>query len=103
VGEQGTLGVAAMNSTVYIYLSESTMDGGSAVGRRVYRYDWTGSELINPILVKDMNSIQTYHNGGGMVVGREGLRPSFLQSLLRLPARPSTRSVAEGGYHRKIP
>lgn len=71
-GEQGMLGIAAVDSKVYIYLSESTADGAGAVGRRVYRYDWTGAALVNPALVKDMNSTQTYHNGGGMAVRPDG-------------------------------
>ena len=42
------------------------------MGRRVYRYDWNGSTLENPVLVKDMNLTQFYHNGGGMAVPPDG-------------------------------
>lgn len=71
-GEQGMLGIAASGSKVYLYFSESDKDGGDAVGRRVYQYDWTGSGLENPVLVKDMNSTQFYHNGGGTAVAPDG-------------------------------
>jgi glucose/arabinose dehydrogenase len=72
VAEQGLLGAAVSGQSVYIYFSESLQDGDRAVGRRVYKYDWTGSALENPVLVRDMNLIQTYHNGGGMAVGPDG-------------------------------
>lgn len=71
-GEQGMLGIAAVESQVYLYFSESDADGQNAVGRRVYRYDWNGSTLENPVLIKDMNLTQFYHNGGGMAVSPEG-------------------------------
>ena len=67
--EQGMLGIAVVNSTVYLYFTESAQDGGEAEGRSVYKYDWTGSELANPVLVKDWNSTRAYHNGGAMAVG----------------------------------
>jgi aldose sugar dehydrogenase len=69
VQEQGMLGIAAVDSIVYLYFTESEQDGGEAMGRRVYKYDWTGSELANPVLVKDMSLTSTYHNGGAMAVG----------------------------------
>lgn len=72
VAEQGMLGIAAVNSTVYLYFSEAETDGGEATGRRVYKYDWTGSALENPVLVRNIKYTQTYHNGGGMAVGPDG-------------------------------
>ncbi|MCI0557566.1 MAG: PQQ-dependent sugar dehydrogenase, partial [Nitrososphaera sp.] len=69
VQEQGMLGITAVGSTVYLYFTESDRDGGEALGKRVYRYDWDGNELVNPVLVKDLDEIQTYHNGGAMVTG----------------------------------
>lgn len=72
VREQGMLGIAAVNSTVYLYFTESTEDGGEPIGRRVYKYDWTGSELANPALVRDWNSTQAYHNGGTMAAAPDG-------------------------------
>ena len=67
VAEQGMLGITAVNSTIYLYFTESDRDGGEALGKRVYRYDWDGNKLVNPLLVKDLDEIQTYHNGGAMV------------------------------------
>jgi glucose/arabinose dehydrogenase len=70
--EQGMLGIAVVDSTVYLYFTESEEDGGEAVARRVYKYNWTGEELANPVLVRDWNSTRTYHNGGAMAVGPDG-------------------------------
>jgi glucose/arabinose dehydrogenase len=72
LGEQGMLGIAVSGSTVHLYFSESLHDGDSAVARRVYKYDWDGERLQNPVLVRDMNLTQTYHNGGGMATGPDG-------------------------------
>lgn len=69
VAEQGMLGITAVGTTIYLYYTESDRDGGEALGKRVYRYDWDGSKLVNPVLVKDLDEIQTYHNGGAMVTG----------------------------------
>lgn len=70
--EQGMLGIAVVDTTVYLYFTESEEDGGEAVARRVYKYDWTGEELANPVLLKSWNSTRTYHNGGAMTVGPDG-------------------------------
>ena len=71
--EQGLLGIAVVDdSTVYLYFSEAEQDGGEAIARRVYKYEWTGSELVNPVLVRDWDSTRAYHNGGAMTVGPDG-------------------------------
>ena len=72
VGEQGMLGIAAVGNTVYLYYSESDRDGGEAIAKRAYRYDWTGSQLVNPVLLRDLDETQFYHNGGAMVAMPDG-------------------------------
>jgi glucose/arabinose dehydrogenase len=72
IAEQGMLGIAASGDKVYIYFAEALQDGDSAIARRVYQYDWDGERLQNPVLVMDMNSTRTYHNGGGMATGPDG-------------------------------
>jgi glucose/arabinose dehydrogenase len=71
-GEQGMLGIATVDSAVYLYFSESSTDGGKALGKRVYRYEWNGLELVNPVLLRDLNATQFYHNGGAMATGHDG-------------------------------
>ena len=44
-GEQGMLGITTVGTKVYLYFTESTHDGGKPLGKRVYSYDWNGTEL----------------------------------------------------------
>ena len=67
VRESGLLGVTSVGSTVYVYLTEADKDG-KQLGNRIYKYDWNGEELINPVLLKEIPS-NSYHNGGAMVTG----------------------------------
>jgi len=71
-GEQGMLGITTVGTKVYLYFTESTYDGGKPLGKRVYSYDWNGTELVNKTLVKDLLATQTYHNGGAMVTDQNG-------------------------------
>ncbi|MEP0824704.1 MAG: PQQ-dependent sugar dehydrogenase [Nitrososphaera sp.] len=71
-GEQGMLGIAVKGSTVYLYFSESSSDGGEAISKRVYKYTWNGQELVDPVLVKDLPATRSYHNGGAMAVAPDG-------------------------------
>jgi glucose/arabinose dehydrogenase len=72
IAEQGLLGITTVDHKVYLYFTESTHDGGEAIANRIYRYDWTGEELINQVLVKELPGKQFYHNGGVMVTGLDG-------------------------------
>jgi len=72
IAEQGLLGITANDHKVYLYFTESTHDGGEAIANRIYRYDWTGQELTNQVLVKELPGKQFYHNGGAMVTGLDG-------------------------------
>ncbi|MBM3894895.1 MAG: hypothetical protein FJ359_00455 [Thaumarchaeota archaeon] len=69
IGEQGMLGIATVDSTVYLYFTESTSDGGEPIAKRVYKYEWNGNELVNPVLLRDLPQTRPYHNGGAMVTG----------------------------------
>ncbi len=71
-GEQGMLGIAVKGSTVYLYFTESSSDGGEAISKRVYKYTWNGQELVDPVLVKDLPATRPYHNGGAMAVAPDG-------------------------------
>uniref|UniRef100_UPI000694FC44 PQQ-dependent sugar dehydrogenase n=1 Tax=Candidatus Nitrosotenuis chungbukensis TaxID=1353246 RepID=UPI000694FC44 len=41
-------------------------DGGKAIENRIYKYEWDGNNLINPVLIKTLPSDNYYHNGGAM-------------------------------------
>ena len=71
--EQGLLGITTVGTaTVYLYYTESTRDDGESIGNHIYRYEWNGQELVNPVLVKALPGKQSYHNGGAMVTGLDG-------------------------------
>ena len=72
IAEQGLLGITTVDHKVYLYFTESTHDGGEAIANRIYRYDWTGQELTNQVLIKELPGKQYYHNGGAMVTGLDG-------------------------------
>jgi glucose/arabinose dehydrogenase len=68
IGEKGMLGITSVDSSVYLYFTEANEDGGESLGNRIYKYEWTGDSLINPILLKELPS-NVSHNGGVMVTG----------------------------------
>ena len=67
IRESGLLGITSVGSTVYIYFTEADQDG-EQLGNRIYKYEWNGDELVNPVLIKELPSNE-YHNSGAMVTG----------------------------------
>ena len=67
IRESGLLGVTSVGSTVYLYFTEVDSDG-EQLGNRIYKYDWNGEKLVNPVLLKELPSNE-YHNSGAMVTG----------------------------------
>ena len=65
-GERGMLGITSNGSQVYIYFTAADVDAGKAIENRIYRYDWNGEKLVNPVLLKTLPSDNFYHNGGAM-------------------------------------
>jgi glucose/arabinose dehydrogenase len=66
IGECGMLGITSIGTTVYIYFTESDEDRGKAIANRIYKYEWNGERLINPVLLKELTSRNIYHCGGAM-------------------------------------
>jgi len=72
--ERGLLGIESIGNTVYLYYTESLEDGGAPLGNRIYKYTWDGTNLINPILMRDLpatpgpGSELGHHNGGVLTV-----------------------------------
>ncbi|HSA97479.1 MAG TPA: PQQ-dependent sugar dehydrogenase, partial [Candidatus Nitrosotenuis sp.] len=66
--ERGMLGIASSGSTVYLYFTESDRDHGKAIANHIYKYEWDGKRLINPVLIKELPSVNFYHNGGAMTI-----------------------------------
>lgn len=65
-GERGMLGITSDGSKVYVYFTAANSDAGKAIENRIYRYDWDGKKLVNPVLLKTLPSDNYYHNGGAM-------------------------------------
>lgn len=68
--ESGLLGIAVVDSSVYLYFTEAEKDGGQTFANNVYRYTWDGNTLNNPVLVNTLSSESSWHNGGGMAVNK---------------------------------
>jgi len=66
--ERGMLGIVSSGSTVYLYFTESDKDHGKAIANHIYKYEWDGEKLINPVLIKELPSVNFYHNGGAMTI-----------------------------------
>ena len=71
IGEKGMLGITSVGSSVYLYFTEANKDGGESLGNKIYKYEWDGSSLVKPILLKELPS-NVSHNGGAMVAGLNG-------------------------------
>ncbi len=68
IGEKGMLGITSVDSSVYLYFTEAEKDGGESLGNKIYKYEWDGDSLLNPVLLKELPS-NVSHNGGAMVTG----------------------------------
>lgn len=69
--ESGLLGIAAVDSSVYLYFTEAKKDGEQTFANNVYAYTWDGNTLNNPILINTLSSQSSWHNGGGITVNKE--------------------------------
>lgn len=82
--ERGLLGTTTISSTVYLYFTESTTDGGQPLGNRIYKYSWDGQALVNPTLIKDLPATPgPNHDGGAMVTGLDGTVYAVIGDLNR--------------------
>ena len=94
--ESGLLGITCTSNHVFLYFSESESGSDTTAFHKqpmknlVYRYDWNGEKLINPILIKELPGNLDgghRHNGGAMtksqnseiyfVIGDLGQRATF--------------------------
>ncbi len=71
--ERGLLGIAIQPGSptrVFLYFTESTVDGGTPLGNRIYRYDWSPgtATLINPLLILDLPATPGPNHDGGIVL-----------------------------------
>ena len=74
IGESGLLGIISKDNFVYLYYTEASHDGGTPIGNKIVKYLWTGSDLTEPVLLKELPAEEKrgFHNGGTMTVGNDG-------------------------------
>jgi glucose/arabinose dehydrogenase len=65
--ERGMLGITSSGSSVYLYFTESDKDHRKAIANHIYKYEWNGEKLVNPVFLKELPSDNYYHNGGAMI------------------------------------
>ena len=72
--ESGLLGIAFASNHIYLYFTESLsgFDKYNIENARnvVYRYDWDGEKLTNPILIKELPALGASHHGGVITKGQ---------------------------------
>ena len=68
--ERGLLGIAIMNKdAVFLYYTESSKDN-EQLKNKVYKYQWNGERLVNPILILDLPATPgPDHVGGKLAIG----------------------------------
>src|SRR5919107_1845554 len=87
VSERGLLGIAVSNTTnegqgaanrdVFLYYTEE-----DPLRNRIYKYQWNGEALINPILILDLPAEPgPNHDGGKIVIGPDGYLYAVLGDL----------------------
>ena len=69
--EHGMLGIVSKENTVYLYYSQYGPDE-KPEKNRIFKFTWNGSELIDPIHLKDLPAGSLVHNGGAMAIDNEG-------------------------------
>jgi aldose sugar dehydrogenase len=82
--ERGLLGIdilmrdsgrTKIDNYVFIYFTEEINQNSEedSVRNRVYRYNWNGTDLFNPVLLLDLpGEPGPYHNGGKIKIGPDG-------------------------------
>jgi len=66
------IGQTRIDDYVFIYFTEDTNKntGEESVRNRIYRYNWNGTNLFNPVLLLDLpGEPGPYHNGGKIKIG----------------------------------
>jgi glucose/arabinose dehydrogenase len=66
------IGQTKIDDYVFIYFTEDTNKntGEESIRNRIYRYNWNGTNLFNPVLLLDLpGEPGPYHNGGKIKIG----------------------------------
>jgi aldose sugar dehydrogenase len=70
------------NVDVFLYLTG--WDGREALKNRVYKYQWNGTKLINPVMILDLPALPgPRHNSGKLVIGPDNYLYVVIGDLAR--------------------
>ena len=72
IQETGMLGILEDDSQIYLYYTESDVDGGVPIRNVIYKYQWDGEKLTNPILLNVLPVHTFNHVGGVFTKGLDG-------------------------------
>jgi len=74
IHHSGLLGITSKDNFVYLFYTEASDQDETPIAHKVVRYLWTGSELTDPVLLKELpvNEKKSRHHGGAMTVGNDG-------------------------------
>jgi len=84
--DKGLLGITLdpdflNNGFVYLYYTESSVEGTLGFANRVYRYTWDGSLLVNPRVVLDLPNTSFHEVGGILGFGHDDLLYTVIGDL----------------------
>ena len=65
-GEQGLLGITAVENKIYVFYTQAFHDGGISLGNKIYEYTWENDELSKPKLIKSLPGWVQGYNAGTM-------------------------------------
>jgi aldose sugar dehydrogenase len=84
-------------NTVFLYFTEA--QDNEPLRNRIYRYEWNGGELVNPVLVLDLPAMPgPYHDGGKLDVGPDNHLYAVIGDLNSV-AGPLQNLKATGKLH----
>lgn len=68
VGHTGLLGISTVDNFVYLYATQKTDNPDEPYLNRIYKYEWNGFKLVNPILVNELPAGTGFDHSGGVMV-----------------------------------
>ena len=77
--EGGLLGITSYENNIYLFLTESNVDGGESTGTVILKYFWDGKNLVNRELVREVIKSQDgNHHHSGILLSRSTIPNQIL-------------------------
>lgn len=79
--ERGLLGIAGIGNNVFLYCTEPV---GTDLRNRMYKYNWNGQNLVNPILLIDLPGTPGLnHDGDKLMIDPDNFLYTVISELNR--------------------